>query len=187
MYDYELLDVGGGARLERFGPHITDRPFAGADRDRRSPAQWQEADLRFDRDGVGVENASCRLAEVLACKSPSFFRTRPPRKRRRFQKPLNIQRDIELMLPQRLELPADVEQHFLDHFAAAQAFCVNLDQVVDERVPAKNFGVPAVSGPSDHCFGQFAPDERQCRQRMNDIADRAEFYDEDVQPINGKR
>ena len=51
MDDYELLDVGGGARLERFGPHITDRPFAGADRDRRSPAQWQEADLRFDRDG----------------------------------------------------------------------------------------------------------------------------------------
>jgi 23S rRNA (cytosine1962-C5)-methyltransferase len=48
--DYELLDVGGGARLERFGDHITDRPHAGAVADRRAPERWATAGLRFDRD-----------------------------------------------------------------------------------------------------------------------------------------
>lgn len=61
MDDYELLDVGGGARLERFGDHITDRPHAGAAADRREPERWAAADLRFDRDrgwsGPGVDAA----------------------------------------------------------------------------------------------------------------------------------
>jgi 23S rRNA (cytosine1962-C5)-methyltransferase len=48
--DYELIDVGDGARLERFGEHIVDRPHAGALAPRRTPERWTEADLRFDRD-----------------------------------------------------------------------------------------------------------------------------------------
>ncbi len=47
---YELLDLGGGARLERFGPRIVDRPAAGALDARRDPGMWPLADLRFDRD-----------------------------------------------------------------------------------------------------------------------------------------
>ncbi len=49
--DYELIDAGGGARLERFGEHLTDRPHGGADGERRAPDRWADADLRFDRDG----------------------------------------------------------------------------------------------------------------------------------------
>jgi 23S rRNA (cytosine1962-C5)-methyltransferase len=49
--DYELIDAGGGARLERFGEHIVDRPHGAAVEERRSPGRWTEADLRFDRDG----------------------------------------------------------------------------------------------------------------------------------------
>ena len=49
--DYELIDVGDGARLERFGEHVADRPNAGALAPRRAPERWDEADLRFDRDG----------------------------------------------------------------------------------------------------------------------------------------
>ena len=48
---YELIDAGGGARLERFGEHVTDRPHGGAYGERRAPERWAEADLRFDRDG----------------------------------------------------------------------------------------------------------------------------------------
>ena len=48
---YELIDAGGGARLERFGEHTTDRPHGGAYGERRAPERWEEADLRFDRDG----------------------------------------------------------------------------------------------------------------------------------------
>ena len=48
--DYALLDVGDGARLERFGTRITDRPHGGALGARRAPSRWRAADLRFDRD-----------------------------------------------------------------------------------------------------------------------------------------
>jgi 23S rRNA (cytosine1962-C5)-methyltransferase len=48
--DYSLIDVGDGARLERFGGHVVDRPHAGALAPRRRPADWSKADLRFDRD-----------------------------------------------------------------------------------------------------------------------------------------
>lgn len=51
MDGYELIDAGGGARLERFGAHVTDRPHGGAYGERRAPERWEEADLRFDRDG----------------------------------------------------------------------------------------------------------------------------------------
>jgi 23S rRNA (cytosine1962-C5)-methyltransferase len=46
-----LLDVGGGARLERFGERVTDRPLPVALGTRRDPEAWRSADLRFDRDG----------------------------------------------------------------------------------------------------------------------------------------
>lgn len=49
--DYALLDAGAGARLERFGAVVTDRPHAGALEPRRDPASWRTADLRFDREG----------------------------------------------------------------------------------------------------------------------------------------
>lgn len=47
---YELIDVGGGARLERFGDLAVDRPHPGALGTRRDPASWVGADLRFDRE-----------------------------------------------------------------------------------------------------------------------------------------
>lgn len=50
MDGHELIDAGGGARLERFGEHVTDRPHGGAHGERRAPERWVDADLRFDRD-----------------------------------------------------------------------------------------------------------------------------------------
>lgn len=46
--DYELLDCGDGARLERFGPLVVDRPAPGALAPRRDPSAWPAADLRFE-------------------------------------------------------------------------------------------------------------------------------------------
>ncbi len=51
MDDYELIDAGGGARLERFGQHVVERPHPNAVLGPRTPDRWREADLRFDRDG----------------------------------------------------------------------------------------------------------------------------------------
>ena len=47
---YELLDIGGGARLERFGERTVDRPAPTALGARRDPEAWPTADLRFDRE-----------------------------------------------------------------------------------------------------------------------------------------
>jgi 23S rRNA (cytosine1962-C5)-methyltransferase len=61
--DYELIDVGDDARLERFGEHVTDRPHPGAGIGGRAhPDRWAEADLRYERDsgwtGPGVVGAA---------------------------------------------------------------------------------------------------------------------------------
>lgn len=57
---YRLLDVGGGARLERFGERIVDRPHPGALGSRGDPAAWHNADLRFDREGGWTGDPSAR-------------------------------------------------------------------------------------------------------------------------------
>ena len=51
MEDHELIDAGGGARLERCGEYVTDPPHGGAYGERQAPERWADADLRFDRDG----------------------------------------------------------------------------------------------------------------------------------------
>ncbi|MEJ7697799.1 MAG: hypothetical protein WKF78_14575 [Candidatus Limnocylindrales bacterium] len=59
--DYELIDAGGAARLERFGEHVVDRPYPGALDAPQFPDRWPDADLRFDREtgwtGTGVDAA----------------------------------------------------------------------------------------------------------------------------------
>ena len=68
--DYELIDAGDGARLERFGRHVVDRPHAGILAPRRTPDRWPQADLRFDRErgwsGTGLDTArtgwTCRTS-----------------------------------------------------------------------------------------------------------------------------
>jgi len=47
---YALLDVGSGARLERFGDRIVERPHPAATGERREVAAWRTADLRWDRE-----------------------------------------------------------------------------------------------------------------------------------------
>jgi 23S rRNA (cytosine1962-C5)-methyltransferase len=49
-HEYQLLDLGGGARLERFGDRVVDRPHPAALGARGDPAAWRAANLRFHRD-----------------------------------------------------------------------------------------------------------------------------------------
>jgi 23S rRNA (cytosine1962-C5)-methyltransferase len=46
---HELIDAGGGRRLERFGELVLDRPAPMVEEAPRDPAAWSSADLRFDR------------------------------------------------------------------------------------------------------------------------------------------
>lgn len=49
-HEFELIDFGGGARLERFGERTVDRPHPAALGARRADEAWLGADLRFDRE-----------------------------------------------------------------------------------------------------------------------------------------
>ena len=52
MSDLELLDCGGGRRLERFGAAIVDRPAPAADWiPRTPPTEWKRATLRWGKGG----------------------------------------------------------------------------------------------------------------------------------------
>jgi 23S rRNA (cytosine1962-C5)-methyltransferase len=54
--DYELLDLGDGRQLARFGAYVVDRPYPAAVDPPRDRAAWRGADLRFERDrGTGGE------------------------------------------------------------------------------------------------------------------------------------
>ncbi len=50
MNDYELLDSGNGAKLERFGNLTLARPCAQAVWTPQHPALWKRADATFDRE-----------------------------------------------------------------------------------------------------------------------------------------
>ena len=50
--DYALLDSGGGAKLERFGPYVIERPEQQAIwRRSLSAEEWEKADAYFDESG----------------------------------------------------------------------------------------------------------------------------------------
>jgi 23S rRNA (cytosine1962-C5)-methyltransferase len=62
---YELLDVGRGARLERFGTRVVVRPLPEATGDRRDPAPWRAASLRYDDGGwTGRDAASAWQTDI---------------------------------------------------------------------------------------------------------------------------
>lgn len=50
LHDYQLIDFGDAARLERIGDRTVDRPHPAAFGARRDPEAWLGADLRFDRE-----------------------------------------------------------------------------------------------------------------------------------------
>lgn len=57
---YALLDLGGGARLERFGERIVERPHPAAGGRRRDQDRWAAADLRWDRERGWLGMADAR-------------------------------------------------------------------------------------------------------------------------------
>ncbi len=50
---YQLLDCGGGRKLERFGPWVLDRPAPQATGSRREPAAWRNCGARFEDSQLG--------------------------------------------------------------------------------------------------------------------------------------
>lgn len=65
--EYELIDFGGGRKLERFGPYLLDRPSPAAEGEiRQHPGLWSQAAARFERTsadrGIWIPSAP-RLPE----------------------------------------------------------------------------------------------------------------------------
>ncbi len=70
--DYLLLDIGGGARLERFAARVTDRPHPNALGARGDPPAWLTADLRYDRDRGWSGDADARAPWPLVMEGLTF-------------------------------------------------------------------------------------------------------------------
>ncbi len=50
---YQLLDIGDGRQLDRFGRYVLDRPSPAALLGPRDAAAWEAADARYERSGPG--------------------------------------------------------------------------------------------------------------------------------------
>jgi 23S rRNA (cytosine1962-C5)-methyltransferase len=83
--DYELVDIGEGRKLERFGALTVDRPEPQALWRRAAPERWAKADLRFeaqpeDEQGVWTSGPRAHGTDwtvryrgiVLKCRATSF-------------------------------------------------------------------------------------------------------------------
>lgn len=63
--DHELLDVGDGRRLDRFGSVVVDRPAPGATEPRRDPRAWRLATARFERAADATRRDEWRIEAPL--------------------------------------------------------------------------------------------------------------------------
>ena len=71
----------------------------------------------------------------------------------------------------------------LDRTATAHRASVYFDQIIDQRVIPKYLGRPLFGDPRDLRVGKPRANSGKRRQGVNDIADRAQFYDENLQAI----
>ena len=78
--DYEYLDAGNGARLERFGPHVLNRPSPQAVWAPERPAEWKKAAGVYVRSASGGGNwdFKARLPDTWPVKyGPCTFTIKP--------------------------------------------------------------------------------------------------------------
>ena len=69
--EYQLVDFGGGRKLERFGEILTDRPSPPAlGTSPRAPRRWREADLFFRTDEKEKATASLGIRGRWEARSP---------------------------------------------------------------------------------------------------------------------
>jgi 23S rRNA (cytosine1962-C5)-methyltransferase len=72
---YELIDVGMGRKLERFGPYVLDRPcLVAGDDARRLPDEWKSAHARYERTSGedGVWRAAVELPQRWTIRHEPF-------------------------------------------------------------------------------------------------------------------
>jgi 23S rRNA (cytosine1962-C5)-methyltransferase len=72
--DYELVDSGGGRKLERFGPYLLIRPDAQADWQPATPAAWPQAHAEYVMASAGREG-TWHYRQPLPARWPLAYRS----------------------------------------------------------------------------------------------------------------
>ncbi len=85
-----------------------------------------------------------------------------------------------------LDLAGYIEQCIIKARAASQAARIDLDKVIDQPIAAQDIGGAFLDHPGYLGFGTGSTDSGERRERMHDIADAAEFDDEDPHLHYGK-
>src|SRR5689334_7335081 len=131
--------------------------------------------------GLGQEHSARRFAQGLARKSDAHFRSRKLGDHCGFQQALKIYCNIEFMLPKALDLPSKLRQKLIDPCSADRS-CVDLDQVVDQGILAKDLGCAGFNHPGDIYRRQCGPSMRERWQRVYHITYRTELYKQNPHP-----
>jgi 23S rRNA (cytosine1962-C5)-methyltransferase len=61
---YELLDFGGGRKLERFGCRLVDRPALGKRLEKSQPGLWESAELIYVGERMNAKGGGWRVSGV---------------------------------------------------------------------------------------------------------------------------
>jgi hypothetical protein len=126
-----------------------------------------------------VREAGARLAEILGLVADAARRARQRRDDRALVDAVQIDDRIVAMRAQR----ADRRGDRLEVTAVAQLLETpqrRAQHVADAGVPAHDFGAGFVHGPVDRHTGERTMEVRDDRQRLDDVAERGHFYDEDA-------
>lgn len=156
-----------------------DRPRNAANAESRpGKCQVLQNDMRSRRnaDNIGQEEPRGRFPKPAFRKTPASLRSGKLRDRRRFYKPLQIDRNVEPVLPEPADLAADVEQNFFDHLAAAERAGIDLDQIIDQFISAEDFRGSRFRDPRYFGIRKMPPRLGKRRQRVDDIANGGKLY-----------
>src|SRR5689334_20230899 len=106
------------------------------------------------------------------------------RDRGRFHQSLEIECGVKSVISQNAQMPTYRAEEFSDRFFP-KAASIYLDQVVDIWISAEYLGDPILDHPGNFRVRKLASYCRQGGQRVNDVADRAELYDENAHRLYG--
>jgi hypothetical protein len=141
-------------------------------------ARWPEV----RRHRLRIQERRLRLAQVRFVKPNHPIRERDARPDRRLDQPLQVERDVVVLVPEKLRGGVIAAQ-------SSEGECVGRgkaslrphdDAAVQPRGHRQDRGVVFFDHPVDFRIRHRALERRQHRQRVHDVPERAQAHDQDL-------
>ncbi len=76
-----------------------------------------------------------------------------------------------------------MDKHLFDDLTAAERFGVDLNEIVEQPISPKDLCRSLFGDPRDLGVRKARPNRGQSGERMDNVTDRPEFYDQNLQPV----